>query len=315
MASSNSSSYEIPSYETSTSRTVKFTIILVFQIISISCSIFLLFNLLTKSALYRPLHNHTIIVLGLISFFQTISDLPMVLAYLHLGQAPTTVFCLLWNFFALSNYAVGIWVMTWASFERHLLIFHDNLMKTSRRRLALHYLPLACSIFFPWSYYISLIFFYPCVNTFYQTFLFCGWCCYARNDQLVFFNWLTFSVIPTLSILFLSVTLIIRVIRQKYRMQQQIQWRQHRHMILQLLSISFLYILFDTPSTIIGIVQLFLPTFAVDIQILYLIYIVYLLPLLTPFLCLNGLHQLRKRNHQQTHPTLPLTQTKVAQRR
>ncbi|CAF1028906.1 unnamed protein product [Adineta ricciae] len=98
-------------------------------------------------------------------------------------------------------------------------------------------------------------------------------------------------------------------------MQQQIQWRQHRHMILQLLSISFLYILFDTPSTIIGIVQLFLPTFAVDIQILYLIYIVYLLPLLTPFLCLNGLHQLRKRNHQQTHPTLPLTQTKVAQRR
>ena len=178
----NPISNSIPSLETVTSRTIKFVIIVVFQVISICCSLFLLFHLLTKSTFHRALHNHTIIALITVSFFQTISDLPMTLDYLRAGQASSSIFCLMWNFLALSNYAVGVWVMTWTSLERHLLIFHDHLVATSRGRMFFHYIPLITSLTVPWIYYFVLIFFYPCTNTFYQSFLFCGWCCYAYNN-------------------------------------------------------------------------------------------------------------------------------------
>ncbi|CAF4076081.1 unnamed protein product [Adineta steineri] len=320
MASFNNSteidytSYSIPLYETVTSRTIKFILILICQLLSISCSIFLLFHLITKATLYRALHNHTIIALVIVSFFQTISDLPMSLDYLRIGQASSSIFCLMWNFFALSNYAVGIWVMTWASLERHLLIFHDHLIGTFRRKILFHYIPLIAFLFIPWIYYVILIFFYPCTNYFYQTLLFCGWCCYAYNDQLVFFNWLAVGIVPTCSISLLSLGLIVRVIRQKRRVQQRINWRQHRRMIIQLLSISCLYIFFDAPTVLIGLIRLSLPTFAMDIQIQYLFYIVYLLPLLVPFICLSTLRELWSKNRTRIHPTMPFTQSHTTRR-
>ncbi|CAF1137733.1 unnamed protein product [Adineta steineri] len=262
MASFNNSteidytSYSIPLYETVTSRTIKFILILICQLLSISCSIFLLFHLITKATLYRALHNHTIIALVIVSFFQTISDLPMSLDYLRIGQASSSIFCLMWNFFALSNYAVGIWVMTWASLERHLLIFHDHLIGTFR--------PV--------------------------------------------------GIVPTCSISLLSLGLIVRVIRQKRRVQQRINWRQHRRMIIQLLSISCLYIFFDAPTVLIGLIRLSLPTFAMDIQIQYLFYIVYLLPLLVPFICLSTFRELWSKNRTRIHPTMPFTQSHTTRR-
>nr|ACD54651.1 seven transmembrane helix receptor-like protein [Adineta vaga] len=304
----NDISYTIPSFETVHSRMIKFILLLLFQLLSITCSLFLLFHLIKKPTLHRALHNHTLIALVIVSFFQTISDLPMTLDYLRMGQASSSIFCFLWNFFALSNYAVGVWIMTWASFERHLLIFHERLTITSRGRILYHYIPLLISFALPWIYYVILIFFYPCTNTFYPTFLFCGWCCYAYNDQLVFFNWMMFGVIPTCLISLFCVWLIIRVIAHKRRVQQRINWRQHRRMTIQLLSISSLYIFFDAPTIIIGLVRLGLPTFGNEIQILYLFYIVYLLPILVPFVCLSTLRELWSGKQTQIHPTRKFTQ-------
>ncbi|CAF4080457.1 unnamed protein product [Adineta steineri] len=236
MASFNNSteidytSYSIPLYETVTSRTIKFVLILICQLLSISCSIFLLFHLITKATLYRALHNHTIIALVIVSFFQTISDLPMSLDYLRIGQASSSIFCLMWNFFALSNYAVAV------------------------------------------------------------------------------------GIVPTCSISLLSLGLIVRVIRQKRRVQQRINWRQHRRMIIQLLSISCLYIFFDAPTVLIGLIRLSLPTFAMDIQIQYLFYIVYLLPLLVPFICLSTFRELWSKNRTRIHPTMPFTQSHTTRR-
>jgi hypothetical protein len=139
MGSYNSSSeiieYSIPSLETITSRTVKFIVLLVFQVVSILCLLYLLFHLITKSTLRRALHNHSTIALIIISFLQLISDLPMSLEYLRQGHASSSTSCLMWSFFALSNYAAGIWTMSWTSLERHILIFHDRLIVTSRGKI------------------------------------------------------------------------------------------------------------------------------------------------------------------------------------
>lgn len=300
--------------ETETSRTIKFSILLTCQVLSVSCSLFLLFHLCTKSTLRRPLHNHTIIALLIVSFFQTVSDLPMTLNYLRTGYGSSSNFCLMWNFFAFSNYAVGVWLMTWASAERHLLIFHDHLVVTFRGKIIFHYIPLVFFLAVPWFYYVFLVFFYPCTNTFYPSYLFCAWCCYAYNNQVVFFNWLTFGVIPTFSITLFSAGLILRVIIQKRRARQQMNWRRHRRMIIQLLGISALYIFFDAPTVIIGLVQLRWPTFAGEFQILYLFYIGYFLSLLMPFICLSTFHDLWPKRRSTIHPQNFLTQIRLSRR-
>ncbi|CAF3864598.1 unnamed protein product [Adineta steineri] len=310
----NNLSYKDISFETNIANLIKFIILLIFQLLSICCSLFLFFHLITKPKLRRSLRNHTIITLVIISFFQTISDLPLTLEYLRIGQASSSVFCLLWNFFAFSNYAVGVWVMTWASLERHFLIFHPGLMNTTRGKFFFHYIPLFISLFIPWMYYIAMIFFYPCTNTFYLSALFCGWCCYAYNDALVTFNWLMYGVIPVCLITTLNIWLIIRVVLQKRHVQQQINWRQHRRMTVQLLSVACLYIFFDGPAVIIGIIRLGVPTFAADIQILYLYYIVYFLPLLVPFICLANFRELWNKNRVQVNPLMPLTRTRTVRR-
>ena len=309
MSGNNSSlfdEYSDPSLETATSRTIKFFLLLIFQIFSVCCSLFLIFHLIIKSTFRRRLQNETIIALLLVSFFQTISDLPMTLNYLRHGQAASQAFCLMWNFFALSNYAVGVWTMTWASIERHFLIFHQLLFTRFRGKLLFHYIPLLTSLNIPWIYYLVLIFFYPCANNFYQTFLFCGWCCYAYNERLVFFNWLTFGVIPVCSISVLNLGLIVRVVSQKRRVQRRIHWCRHRRMVVQLINVSSLYILFDSPTIIIGLIRLRLPTFAANIQILYLYYIVYLLPILVPFVCLSTFREIWSRKRVQIHPPILL---------
>ena len=315
MVSHNNSSeiyevvYNISSMETVISKTIKFIILLILQVGSICCSLFLLFNLIMKPTLHQTLHNHTLIALIIVSFLQTISDLSMTLDYLRVGQASSVTFCLIWNLFALSNYAVGVWTMTWASIERHFLIFHDRLIGTFRGKILLHYIPLIICLTIPWLYYIILVFFYPCKNNFDQSLLFCGWCCYAQNNQLVVFNWLAFGVIPTCSITIFSLWLIIRVITQKRRVQQQINWRQHRRMLIQLVSISCLYIFFDSPAIIIGLVRLVQPTFAVEIQALYLYYMVYLVPLLVPVVWLSTLQELWTKIRAQMHSSMVLRLT------
>jgi hypothetical protein len=310
----NDISYDIPSLETFTSRNIKFSILLILQLLSISCSLFLLFHLLTKSTLRRALHNHTIIALVIVNFFQMLSDLPMTLDYLRRGRASSSSFCMMWNFFAFSNYAVGVWGMTWASLERHILIFHKNFVTTLHGKILFHYIPLFISLIIPWIYYIFLVFLYPCTNTFYQSFLFCGFCCYAYNDQLVFFNWLLLGVIPPCCITLFSVCLIIRVVVQKRRVHQRIHWRQHRRMVIQLLSISCLYIFFDDPTVVIGLIKLNQPTFGNEVQMLYLYYIAYLLPALVPFVCLNGFRELLGKRREKVHPAIPLTYTRTIRR-
>lgn len=287
------------SLETVTSRIVKFTVLLILQIPSICCSLFLLYRWITKSFLRRSLHNQTVFVLVIVSLFQTISDLPMTLEYLRKGRTSSSTFCLLWNFFGLTNYAMSIWIMSWTCFERHLAIFHDDIFVTSYGKICFHYIPLALTVIMPWLYYFILIFFYPCKNHFSQLTLFCGWCCYVYNDRLVIFNWLTFGVIPTFLIIFLNVLLIFRVIIQSRRVRQQMNWYRHRRIIIQLFGFSSLYILFDTPTVAVGLIQFIYPRFAADFQMLYLFYLVYMLPLLVPLICASTFGERWRRPRKQ----------------
>jgi heme exporter protein D len=129
----------------------------------------------------------------------------------------------------------------------------------------------------------------------------------VRNNQLVLFNWLAFGITPICLITFSSLWLFVRVVTQKRRVQQRVHWRQYRRMVIQLLMVSCLYIFFDAPAVIIGLIQLTRTTVAFDVQILYLYYIVYLLPLLIPFVCLSTFRELWTKTRVQVYPLRLLT--------
>ncbi len=63
------------------------------------------------------------------------------------------------------------------------------------------------------------------------------------------------QIIPTLIIVIFSISLLIRVLRRKTRLNRLIEWRQQRKMTIQLLSISALYFLLNFPRAILQLLM------------------------------------------------------------
>ena len=64
------------------------------------------------------------------------------------------------------------------------------------------------------------------------------------------------QILPLFLVITSSITLLLRVLWQKHRVHQVIQWRRHRKLTIQLLSVSLLNLLFFFPNILIIIVYL-----------------------------------------------------------
>jgi uncharacterized membrane protein YozB (DUF420 family) len=64
-------------------------------------------------------------------------------------------------------------------------------------------------------------------------------------------------VMPTFIIVISSIFLMIRIFWKKYRMKHRFQWHRYRVMAMQVLSVSFLFLIFPFPNTVIIFLQLF----------------------------------------------------------
>ena len=69
---------------------------------------------------------------------------------------------------------------------------------------------------------------------------------------ILYFN----NIIPTFTIVIFSVALFIRILHQKQRVRQRIQWKRHRKMTMQLLSISTLYLFVTAPWAMIILLRM-----------------------------------------------------------
>jgi len=72
---------------------------------------------------------------------------------------------------------------------------------------------------------------------------------------LVIYDITVNCIFPVVLMIFFNLTLIIRHIRQKQRVTQQIQWHKHRKMIFQLLSITILLLIFYLPICILMMIN------------------------------------------------------------
>ncbi|CAF1496450.1 unnamed protein product, partial [Rotaria sp. Silwood1] len=170
-----------------------------------------------------------------------LKDLPLQLYLYHQGKVlfQNATFCFIWRLIDYSGYAAGALLLAWASFERHILIFHDRLLRSKWKNIYLHYAPPFIIIVYVFCFYIYGLSFYPCKTPLNFQGIACGNDCIRSYAMFSAWGKMVHQIAPSLCIGIFSVSLLIRVLYSKRRLQQAFSWRKHSKMAYQLLSISF----------------------------------------------------------------------------
>ena len=309
-------SYE--SSEISLPRPIRFWLLLILDVLSIICTLVVLFHLIGQRKLRQSISNHVIIILLVFGLATQLIDVPFYLAFIaHHGLVvpSTPAICLVWWFAALAMYNGGTVLMAWAAFERHIVVFHSGWTLNRRGRLLVHYLPLLTLILYIFVFYIYVFLIFACDNPYEYRLPQCNASpCYQADPFLGLWDFVGNNILPSLLVALFSGVLIIRVIRQKRRLHQQIQWRKQRRMIIQLVAISALNIVINVPLNLVGLARFCgLPKdYGVAAQ-LYFYFSCYFLIFLFPFVCLFSYPEIvRKiplmrlcRKNRQNMATMP----------
>ena len=277
---------------------VKFSLYLLFLIPSVICAIFILYNLLFYRTFSRALNNHVLILLLFISVICQVTIYPWMLYFYH---TPTPwprslVFCMIWGFIDWGLYVTQIILVAWTSIERHILIFHDKWILTKRNRFLIHYLPLSLLLSYCLIFYMVAYFFPPCENHVDPYKIACVDVCLYGYYAFNMWETIVHQILPNLIIVFFSITLLLRVLWQKHRIHQPIQWRKHRKMTIQLFSITLIYLIFSFPNTLLVLMYLCGVSYDTDEGFKKCAeFFSYFTILFFPFVCLFSLPELRTR--------------------
>lgn len=294
-------SNDAPDMSTSTqmplSTSIMFWTYLVLDIPSTICLVFVLCQFLTRKTLYRAMNNHTIIAITISSLGTNLIDIPFALTYARLGFVwpPMPVVCIGWWFTVNCNYATTNILLAWASFERHILIFHEKWLSTKKGRWLIHYIPLIFLSVYPSIFYVAVVFIPSCNYKFVfdYTLPVCGWIpCYASQTAIVMYDLSINGVLPNIVIAICSIGLLIRVIWHRHiRNRQPIQWQKYRKLSIQMLSLSIVFLIFNLPYLIYVIMEYgnFLPLDINSEIFAYLIFLTGFCMLFLPFITLLSL--------------------------
>jgi len=109
------------------------------------------------------------------------------------------------------------------------------------------------------------------------------------------------GILPTVVLIISKISLLIRVVKQKYRLRQNVQWRKYRRMIIQVCFCSGLYLFFNLPYwvgvviRIGGIVNITLDQYQFVASSMS-----YLICLWMPFVCLAATPHILEKINQWT---------------
>lgn len=275
----------------------QYLILQIFMIPGVLCYLPNFYHLLRNSAVRRALNNHIVILLLTINFLLLVVNVPFMLERRRTGimKPQSDITCHLWMFIDYYLFLSSLLSMTFASLERHLFVFHHQLFTTAKKRLLVHYCPMFVCVFYPLIYYIGVLFLYPCKNYYNFVRNVCSSACFLdENPNLALYEFFAHGTIPTILIAFLSLALLFRVLKQKRRMGQREHWNRHRKIILQMISISSLFLVTNLPLCIVALIQLLgLTYFAINIMS-YLFLLVYINPTIFPFISILSLPGLKQ---------------------
>ncbi|CAF1987678.1 unnamed protein product [Rotaria magnacalcarata] len=277
----------------------KFAILIAFEIPSILVSILIFVHFGWNRNTPIKNHNHSILVLLVVNFVQVTTDIPMPMDFYRLDgivQPATSTYCTWWIWYEFSLNIINSYLMEWISIERHLLIFHSSFLRNlgAKKRRLLRIIPLVLCIIWPPIYYCIVVIISPmCENTRYFNSLLCGMPCYLRT------NWGTFDlffniIFPVLIISIFNLTLVVRVTNQSLMVVGRVQnnLRKQRKLTLQLGMISFVYLAVWIPLSIAQLGQIYTGPNYLLAQSDTFNFLVYLVPLVLPIVCLMSMHKL-----------------------
>jgi hypothetical protein len=280
------------------SDSIRFWSYLIFLIPSIICSLFALYHLLFDRTLRHALNNHVIIVTLIIGLICEVTDYPWLLYYyFHEGMWERSfTFCQIWGFIDWGLYITQTVLFAWATIERHILIFHDRWLLTKKKRFFIHYLPLIALLLYCLTLYSIVYFFPPCQNSVNYFYVTCFDACLFDGGAFSIFDTVIDEVSPIFVIVISSIALLLRILWYKCHLRRPIQWRKHRKMTIQLLSISFLYLVFPLPFTLVDF--MLVCGFPLDNLVnfrQYTLFLNYFMMLFFPFICILSLSELRTK--------------------
>jgi hypothetical protein len=284
---------------------IRFWLYLIFIIPSVLCGIFCLYHFLIDRALRKALNNHVIMLILFFGIFLNLTDVVWFTDYYRTGHplSSTRAFCFTWTYIDYAVFVTITLLAAWASIERHILIFHQNLVGTQTKRFLMHYLPLFIFTIYPFIYYIIIYFVRPCETPLDFTQSGCGVsACAYDNVAIGMWDSIAHNIVPIFIIVIFSIALLGRVWYSKYRINQRIRWRNYRKMSVQLLSISAIYLIIVFPSMILY--TLYTAGVRSDsyydfFDISY--YLSYFVTLLTPFVSVVSLPELRAKLKKIMH--------------
>lgn len=164
-----------------TSRLVKFILLAITSIPSLLCDLIIFTYLIRRwrrEILAAP-QNHVILCLLVVSFIQKTVDVPSLLHYYRSSDVMVhnDTFCSVWNWVDYSFIIGSLHLLTWCCIERHLFVFHSQLMKERKYLILLHYIPLAVAVIYLPSLHASMIFFpTSCSNRMWSSMLYLSTC-------------------------------------------------------------------------------------------------------------------------------------------
>ena len=128
----------------------------------------------------------------------------------------------------------------------------------------------------------------------------CGcYICILSDPAVALFDTIAHYLLPICIIVIFSVSLLVRVLYQKYRSRGRIEWRNYRKMAVQLLSIAAIYFFFVLPFMCLNALYTVGVTFDVTPEYLFIAtYVTNCGILLTPFVCAVSLPELRSKCRQ-----------------
>ena len=269
----------------------KLGILLLFHIIAIVLSLNIFVYFIKHRTSVKNLQNHGILILLTVNFIQLVFDMPNALAFYSRGYIypSTSSYCTWWSFFGYTIFAMSGYLLATISIQRHFFIFNRHILRTGWKRIFLHYLPFVLCIVYPIVFYLFSIVFYPCDGTQWNfTNNLCGFApCYLLFNQVLgTFDISMNNYMPVVIDFISNIIIILRVVQQKHHSQRSTAWRQQRHMIIQLLSLSIIYLIAWTPClSVLAVQMLHDPTFLATIQTDYLFDLIYVIYLFIPWAC------------------------------
>ncbi|CAF0803515.1 unnamed protein product [Adineta steineri] len=215
-------------------------------------------------------------------------DYPFVMIYYRYRRVipATPSFCLWWNWWVYSLTAAFIWVAAWGSIDRHLLIFHNGVMATRRRRFVFHTLPMLIATIYPYIFYFIVIILNSCENYWDYNYVFCLQPCFGYSQPTVaLYDFVMHTMIPLSIVTVANVALVIRVLWQKRNQQRdwQRKWKLAAHLIL----IAIYFMITWYPEAINNIVYIYTSSpVSVSLQVKYFFFLPAILEMTLPMVSL-----------------------------